>query len=207
MVAAGPDAAAGAAGRCSGGARSGPRSRGSSPAPRPVTRRGWTARSGALVRRRPRAAGGRLRSRSSSPARSATSAGAATSTLTEQYRDPPESVQGQQLIARALPARAASRRSTCVVGAGAALARQGRARRSDRVVADADTDSQSDGRQADLAARCCSKIDPFSAQAMDVIPRAARGGARGRRRRDGAGRRHHRRATRQPARRCAATRS
>ena len=45
-------------------------------------------------------------------ARSATSSGRGYLDLAEQYRDPPESVQGQELIARALTRPAASRRST-----------------------------------------------------------------------------------------------
>ena len=93
-------------------------------------------------------------------ARSATSSGRGYLDLTEQYRDPPESVPGQQLIARALPAgprRAGRRRRR----------RRRRARRSrtrsrrEPIVADANTDSQStDGSWISL--EVLLKIDPFS---------------------------------------------
>ena len=61
-------------------------------------RPGLDARSGASCAAGRVAARRRSRSPCSPPARSATSAAAATSTSSEQYRDPPESVQGQELI-------------------------------------------------------------------------------------------------------------
>ena len=91
MMALRADAAAGAAGRVRAArvlARGPARGAG-----RATSSAGWT-RIGALVRRRPVAAGVGLARRARRSARSATSSGRGYLDLAEQYRDPPESVQG-----------------------------------------------------------------------------------------------------------------
>ena len=104
---------------------------------------GGPARRGRAARRRarlaahrrarpapPGAAGRRLGRAILAPARSATSAAAATSTSPSSTATRRSPCQGQELIARALHPPGASRRSTSCADADVALAGQGRARRT-----------------------------------------------------------------------------
>jgi RND superfamily putative drug exporter len=132
---------------------------------RPGNTRGWT-RIGELVRRRPWlligvsltilvvGALGNLEGRG-------------YLALTEQYRDPPESVQGQQLIAeRFPPGRVAP---VDVVASGVATPLVDEALQRESIVSDSNTDSQAlDGNLISL--EVLLKIDPFSTRAMDAIP-------------------------------------
>jgi RND superfamily putative drug exporter len=88
--------------------------------------------------------------------------------LTEQYRDPPESVAGQELIREHFPpGRAAP--VDVVTSAGAALPVRD-ALRQVKGVADANTDSQSkDGTL--ISSQALLSVDPFSTRGMDLIPR------------------------------------
>jgi RND superfamily putative drug exporter len=88
--------------------------------------------------------------------------------LSEQYRDPPESVQGQELIRhRYPPGRVAP--LDVVASPDAALAvRDVLARR--KGIADSNTDSQSRDRRL-FSLQVLLNSDPFSQAAMDDIPR------------------------------------
>jgi RND superfamily putative drug exporter len=87
--------------------------------------------------------------------------------LTDQYRDPPESVQGQQLIAeRFPPGRVAP---VDVVSSGGASPAVKDVFQRQAIVSDSNSDAQSvDGDLISL--EVLLKIDPFSTRAMDAIP-------------------------------------
>jgi RND superfamily putative drug exporter len=88
--------------------------------------------------------------------------------LTEQYRDPPESVQGQQLIRERYPPGRVAPLDVVVSSEVAIPVRDALAHAKE--VSDANTDSQSrDGRL--ISEQVLLKIDPFSRDAMDAIPR------------------------------------
>ncbi|HET6548658.1 MAG TPA: MMPL family transporter [Solirubrobacter sp.] len=95
-------------------------------------------------------------------------------TLNEQYRDPPESVQGQRLIAeRFPPGRVAP--LDVVATSDAALAVKV-ALGEHPLVSDSNTDSQSrDGAHTSIEVML--RIDPFSRRALDSVP-ALRAAAR-----------------------------
>jgi RND superfamily putative drug exporter len=104
--------------------------------------------------------------------------------VSEQYRDPPESVQGQELIAQRFPpGRVAP--LDIVATSNAALEVVERLRK-DPLISDANTDSQSNGRHY-ISIEALLKVDPFSRRAMDAIPalretaRRAAGTANGKR--------------------------
>jgi putative drug exporter of the RND superfamily len=128
--------------------------------------RGWS-RIGALVRRRPA-----LLAAASAAVLAAGALGNAGGRgfldLTEQYRDPPESVAGQELIReRFPPGRAAP--VDVVTSAAAALPVRDALRRVPGVEA-ANTDSQS--KDGDLiSSEVLLSVDPFSTRGMDLIPR------------------------------------
>ncbi len=88
--------------------------------------------------------------------------------LSHQYRTPPESVQGQELIRQRFPP---GRVAPLDVVASAKVALQVRdALGKSKVVSDANTDSQStDGKL--ISEQILIKLDPFSQEAMDTIPR------------------------------------
>jgi putative drug exporter of the RND superfamily len=88
--------------------------------------------------------------------------------LTEQYRDPPESVVGQELIREHYsPGRAAP--VDIVTSSLAALPVRDAMRRVAQV-SDANTDSQSISGSL-VTIEALLKVDPFSNQGMDLIPR------------------------------------
>ncbi len=88
-------------------------------------------------------------------------------TLNEQYRTPPESVQGQDLIAKRFPPGRVAPLDV-VVSNNQALAARDRLGENP-LVEDSNTDSQSrDGRWISLEVHL--KIDPFSRRALDAIP-------------------------------------
>jgi RND superfamily putative drug exporter len=88
--------------------------------------------------------------------------------LTEQYRDPPESVTGQELIRERYPAGRAAPIDIVTSAAAAIPVRDALVRV--RGVSRADLDSQSrDGRL--ISSQALLSIDPFATRAMDLIPR------------------------------------
>src|SRR4051812_45343432 len=88
-------------------------------------------------------------------------------TLNEQYRDPPESVQGQDLIAKRFPAGRVA--PLDVVATSNVALEVATGMRQNPLVSDANTDSQSrDGHWISL--QVLLKIDPFSRRALDAVP-------------------------------------
>ena len=88
--------------------------------------------------------------------------------LTEQYRDPPESVVGQELIRERFPAGRAAPIDIVTSSAAALPVRDALSRAPG--VSRADLDSRSrDGRL--VSAQALLSIDPFGTRAMDLIPR------------------------------------
>src|SRR4051794_24463493 len=88
--------------------------------------------------------------------------------LTEQYRDPPESVAGQQLIRERYPAGRAAPLDVVTSPAAAIPVRDALAAAPG--VSRADLDSLSrDGKL--ISSQVLLKIDPFGTRAMDLIPR------------------------------------
>jgi RND superfamily putative drug exporter len=88
--------------------------------------------------------------------------------LSEQYRDPPESVQGQELIrARYIPGRVAP---LDVLAPPSAAADVREALKLADGVAESNMDSQSEDGNLILL-EVMLDIDPFSQEAMDMIPR------------------------------------
>jgi RND superfamily putative drug exporter len=88
--------------------------------------------------------------------------------LTEQYRDPPESVQGQELIRKRFPPGRVAPLDVVVSSEAAIPVRDALARMPE--VSDANLDSQSrDGKL--VSQQVLLKLDPFSQGAMDAIPR------------------------------------
>jgi RND superfamily putative drug exporter len=88
-------------------------------------------------------------------------------TINQQYRDPPESVQGQQLIAERFPPGRVAPVDVLASGAATPPVKEALARES--IVSDSNTDAQSlDGNLISL--EILLKIDPFSTRAMDAIP-------------------------------------
>ena len=99
-------------------------------------------------------------------------------TLNEQYRDPPESGQGQRLIAERFPPGQVAPMTVLV--APDAVGDMISGCPAHPLVAYADGDSQStDGRWSSVEVQL--KIDPFSRRALDSVPSAARRGAQRRR--------------------------
>ncbi len=87
--------------------------------------------------------------------------------LTEQYRDPPEAVLGQQLIAERFPPGRVAPVDIIASGDAAPAADEAFARQP--IVSDSNTDAQS--LEGDLISlEVLLKIDPFSTEAMDAIP-------------------------------------
>src|SRR3954451_9280455 len=88
--------------------------------------------------------------------------------LTEQYRDPPESVTGQELIRERYPAGRAAPLDVVTSPAAAIPVRDALAAAPG--VSRADLDSLSrDGKL--ISSQVLLKIDPFGTRAMDLIPR------------------------------------
>jgi putative drug exporter of the RND superfamily len=88
--------------------------------------------------------------------------------LSEQYRDPPESVQGQELIRKRYPPGRVAPLDVVVSSEAAIPVRDALAHLKE--VSDANTDSQSlDGKL--ISEQVLLKVDPFSQEAMDAIPR------------------------------------
>jgi RND superfamily putative drug exporter len=88
--------------------------------------------------------------------------------LSEQYRDPPESVQGQELIrARYIPGRVAP---LDVVVASEAAETVRDTLRETKGIAESNMDSQSEDGNLILL-EVLLDVDPFSQEAMDMIPR------------------------------------
>ncbi len=126
---------------------------------------GWT-RIGSLVRRRPALIAGVCVAILSVGALG-NLAGRGYLTLSEQYRTPPESVQGQDLIAKRYPPGRVAPVDIVATSDNAVAVSTGL--RDDPLVADANTDSQSgDGKWISLVVHL--KIDPFSRRALDAIP-------------------------------------
>jgi putative drug exporter of the RND superfamily len=88
--------------------------------------------------------------------------------LTEQYRDPPESVTGQELIRERYPAGRAAPLDIVTSAAAAIPVRDALAGAPGVSRADLDSPSR-DGRL--ISSQVLLKIDPFATRAMDLIPR------------------------------------
>jgi len=87
--------------------------------------------------------------------------------MTEQYRSPPESVQGQQLIAQRFPPGRVAPLDVLVSGAAVGRVHDALATKAD--ITDVNSDSASrDGRLVSLQALLA--FDPFSRAALDAIP-------------------------------------
>src|SRR3954468_1251247 len=133
--------------------------------PRAETGEGWS-RVGALVRRRPPLLAGRSVAILVAGALGNLE-GRGYLTLNEQYRNPPESVQGQDLIAKRYPAGRVA--PLDVVATSNVALQVASGLRHSPLVSDANTDSQSrDGHWISL--QVLLKIDPFSRRALDAIP-------------------------------------
>ncbi len=135
------------------------------PGYRPGETRGWT-RIGALVRRRPWLLVGLSLAVLVAGALGNLD-GRGYLSLTDQYRDPPESVQGQQLIAERFPPGRVAPVDVITTADVAPAVKEAFGR--EEVVSDSNTDAQS-GDAKLISLEVLLKIDPFSTQAMDMIP-------------------------------------
>ena len=87
--------------------------------------------------------------------------------LSEQYRDPPESIQGQELIRHRFPPGRVAPLDVVVSPEAAIPVRD--ALSHSPLVSDANTDAQSrDGNL--ISEQVLLKLDPFSQEAMDAVP-------------------------------------
>src|SRR3954471_356775 len=133
--------------------------------PAPTTGEGWSRIAG-LVRRRPALLAG-LSVAILVAGALGNLEGRGYLTLNEQYRNPPESVQGQDLIAKRYPAGRVA--PLDVVATSNVALQVASGLRHSPLVSDANTDSQSrDGHWISL--QVLLKIDPFSRRALDAIP-------------------------------------
>jgi RND superfamily putative drug exporter len=132
---------------------------------RPGDTRGW-ARIGALVRRRPWLLVGLSLAVLVAGALGNLD-GRGYLSLTDQYRDPPESVQGQQLIAERYPPGRVAPVDVITTADVAPAVKEALGR--EEAVSDSNTDAQS-GDAKLISLDVLLRIDPFSTQAMDMIP-------------------------------------
>jgi RND superfamily putative drug exporter len=128
--------------------------------------RGWS-RIGALVRRRP-ALLALLSVAVLSAGALGNIGGRGFLDLTEQYRDPPESVLGQELIRQHYPAGRAAPVDVLTAPEASLAVRQALGKSKDVLSAFADSQSP-DGKL--MSHEILLEIDPFATPAMDLIPR------------------------------------
>jgi RND superfamily putative drug exporter len=132
---------------------------------RPGDTRGW-ARIGALVRRRPWLLVGLSLAVLVAGALGNLD-GRGYLSLTEQYRDPPGSVQGQQLITKRYPPGRVAPVDVIATANVAPDVKEALGR--EKVVSDSNTDAQSVDSKL-ISLEVLLRIDPFSTRAMDMIP-------------------------------------
>ncbi len=128
---------------------------------------GWS-RIGRLVRRHPRLLAGASIAVLAAGALG-TLGGRGYLDLSEQYRKPPESVQGQALVRRRFPAGRAAPMDVVTSSAASLPVRD--ALRRTRWVSDANTDSGTTGGDPLVSLQVLLNVDPFSRRAMDLVPR------------------------------------